>query len=123
MPRIGRQDAELADDMAHRPVPDTVRLKAPSQFRLIGKRVRRLDSRTKCNGSQRFGIDVDLPGMKVALVARPPVFGGRVQAIDDKDARAIEGVRDLFEIPPIEGSGVAIVADRFWAGAACRGAA
>ena len=76
-----------------RPVPANVRLKNPSEFRLIGKRVRRLDSRPKCDGSLKFGLDLDLPGMKVAVVAHPPVFGGRVKSIDDKDARGIEGVQ------------------------------
>ena len=95
-------------------MPEKVRLKNLSEFRLIGKPVRRLDSRPKCDGSQKFGLDLDLPGMKIAVVARPPVFGGRVKSIDDKDARAITGVREVFEIPLMQGSGVAVVADRFW---------
>jgi isoquinoline 1-oxidoreductase subunit beta len=106
--------AELANDAARKPVPSKVTLKNPSEFRLIGKRVRRLDSRAKCNGSQKFGLDLDLPGMKIAVVAHPPVFGGRVKHVDDKEARSIAGVRDVFEIPLVKGSGVAIVADRFW---------
>jgi isoquinoline 1-oxidoreductase beta subunit len=107
--------AELAEAAARQPVPTTVRLKTPAEFRLIGKPVRRLDSRTKCNGSLKFGLDLDLPGMKVAVVAHPPVFGGRVKGFTDTDARAVEGVRDVFEIPLVKGSGVAVVADRFWA--------
>src|SRR5256714_9332327 len=107
--------AELANDAARRPVPEKARLKNPSEFRLIGKRVPRLDSRAKCDGSQKFGLDLDLPGMKVAVVAHPPVFGGRVKSLDDKEARTISGVRDVFEIQLVKGSGVAIVADRFWA--------
>jgi isoquinoline 1-oxidoreductase beta subunit len=106
--------AELAKDAARKPVPDKARLKDPSEFRLIGKEVRRLDSRPKCDGTQKFGLDLDLPGMKIAVVAHPPVFGGRVRSIDDKDARAIDGVREVFEIPLTKGSGVAVVADRFW---------
>ncbi len=106
--------AELANDAARRPVPDKVRLKNPPEFRLIGKRVRRLDSRSKCDGSQKFGLDLDLPGMKIALIARPPVFGGRVKSVDDGEARKIAGVRDVFEIQLVKGSGVAVVADRFW---------
>src|SRR5712692_5944230 len=106
--------AELANDAARKPVPDKVRLKNPSEFRLIGKRVRRLDSRAKCDGSQKFGLDLDLPGMKVAVVAHPPVFGGRVKTGDDGEARRIGGVRDVFQIPLLKGSGVAVVADRFW---------
>jgi isoquinoline 1-oxidoreductase beta subunit len=106
--------AELAKDAARKPVPDKARLKNPSEFRLIGTKVRRLDSRPKCDGSQKFGLDLDLPGMKIAVVTHPPVFGGRVKSLDDKDARAIDGVREVFEIPLTKGSGVAVVADRFW---------
>src|SRR5437870_1093269 len=106
--------AELAKDAARKAVPEKVRLKNASEFRLIGKRVPRLDSRAKCDGSQKFGLDLELPGMKVAVVAHPPVFGGRVKSLDDKDARRLPGVRDVFEIPLVKGSGVAIVADKFW---------
>src|SRR5437016_3625895 len=106
--------AELAKDAARKTVPEKVRLKNASEFRLIGKRVPRLDSRAKCDGSQKFGLDLDLPGMKVAVVAHPPVFGGRVKSLDDKDARSTPGVREVFEIPLVKGSGVAIVADKFW---------
>jgi isoquinoline 1-oxidoreductase subunit beta len=95
-------------------VPGSVRLKNPSEFRLIGKKVPRLDSRAKCNGSQKFGLDLDLPGMKIAVVAHPPVFGGRVKRFDDKEARSLSGVKDIFQIPIAKGSGVAVVADRFW---------
>src|SRR6266498_2325281 len=106
--------AELAKDAARKLVPASVRLKNPSEFRIIGKKVRRLDSGPKCDGSQKFGLDLDLPGIKTAVVAHPPVFGGRVKSFDDKDARAIDGVREVFEIPLTKGSGVAVVADRFW---------
>ena len=106
--------AELAGEAARKPAPATVRLKNPSEFRLVGKRVKRLDSRPKCDGSIKFGLDLDLPGMKVAVVAHPPVFGGRVKSIGDAEARRVEGVRDVFEIPLAKGTGVAIVADKFW---------
>lgn len=106
--------AELASDAARKPVPATVRLKNPADFRLVGKKVKRLDSGAKCNGSLKFGLDLDLPGMKVAVVAHPPVFGGRVKRVVDDEARRVEGVRDFFEIPLAKGTGVAIVADKFW---------
>ena len=106
--------AELAKDAARQPVPASVKLKDPSQFRLVGKKVRRLDSRPKCDGSLKFGLDLDLPGMKVAVVARPPVFGARVKNVDATAARGVEGVRDVFEIPLAQGTGVAVVADKFW---------
>jgi isoquinoline 1-oxidoreductase subunit beta len=107
--------AELAGDASRLPVPDTVQLKKPADFRLVGKKVPRVDSRPKCDGSQKFGLDLDLPGMKVALVARPPVFGAPLKSLDDKAARSIPGVTDIFQIPTIsKGTGVAVIADRFW---------
>lgn len=106
--------SELAADAARKPVPAKVNLKTPAEFRFVGKRVKRLDSRPKCNGSLKFGLDLDLPGMKVAVVAHPPVFGGRVKRIDDGEARRVAGVVDVFEIPLAKGTGVAVVADKFW---------
>ena len=106
--------AELANEAARKPVPVKVTLKNPSEFRLIGKAIPRLDSRAKCDGSQKFGLDLDLPGMKIAVVAHPPVFGGRVKSVDDAEARKLDGVRDVFEIPLAKGSGIAVVADKFW---------
>ena len=106
--------AELAAAAACLPIPENVPLKKESDLRLAGKKVRRLDSRAKCDGSQKYGMDVDLPGMKVALVAHPPVFGAKVKSFDASGARAIPGVRDVFEIPLVRGTGVAVVADRFW---------
>jgi isoquinoline 1-oxidoreductase beta subunit len=107
--------AELASDAARKPVPTNVRLKNASEFRLVGKKVKRLDSRAKCDGTLKFGLDLDLPGMKTAVIAHPPVFGARVKRIVDDEARRIEGVRDVFEVALVKGSGVAVVADKFWA--------
>src|SRR5438128_3090920 len=106
--------AELAEAAAQQPVPATVQLKDPSQFRLVGTRVRRLDSRSKCDGSVKFGLDLDLPGMQTAVVAHPPVFGARVKSFDDQAARGVAGVREVFEIPLVTGTGVAVIADKFW---------
>src|SRR5262249_6365414 len=78
--------AELAQAAARQPVPATVQLKDPSQFRLVGTKVPRLDSRSKCDGSLRFGLDLDLPGMMTAVVAHPPIFGARVKSFDDTEA-------------------------------------
>ena len=114
--------AELAEVAARQAVPATVSLKDPSQFRLVGRRVPRLDSRSKCDGSLKFGLDLDLTGLKTAVVARPPVFGGRVKGFDDADARRLAGVRDVFEIPLARGTGVVVVADRFWTAKQARGA-
>ena len=106
---------DLADAAAHMPVPETVQLKNAADFRLVGKKVRRLDSRPKCDGSLKFGLDLDLPGMKVAVVAHPPTFGASPKSVDDKAARNIPGVVDIFEIPTFsKGTAVAVVADKFW---------
>lgn len=106
--------SELANAAARQPVPATVPLKHPTQFRLVGKRVPRLDSRGKCDGSLKFGLDLELPGMQTAVVAHPPVFGARVKSFDATAARSVAGVKDVFEIPLAKGTGVAIVANKFW---------
>ena len=107
--------AELAKAASATPVPANVRLKNPSEWRYIGKRTPRLDSRAKCDGSVKFGLDFDRPGMLTAVVAHPPVFGAKVRGFDDAEAKRIEGVRDIFQIPLPRGSGIAVVADKFWA--------
>src|SRR5260370_26996643 len=91
--------------------PARLPLKDPKQFTLVGKPVRRLDTPSKINGTAQFGLDVRLPGMVFSLVARPPVFGGKVVSFEAAEALKIPGVRAVEQIP----SGVAIVADRFWA--------
>src|SRR5438876_2085606 len=101
----------LADAASQLKPPANVPLKDPKQFTLIGKPVRRLDTPSKINGTAQFGLDVRLPGMLFALVARPPVFGGKVVSFDATEALKIPGVRAVEQIP----SGVAIVAERFWA--------
>jgi len=90
--------------------PADIPLKDPKQFTLIGKPTRRLDTPSKVNGTAQFGLDVQVPGMLFALVARPPVFGGKVANFDASEALKIKGVRTVEQVP----SGVAVVADRFW---------
>lgn len=107
--------ADVADSATHLPVPEQIPLKKESDLRLAGKKVRRLDSHAKCNGSQKYGLDLDLPGLKIALVEHPPVFGAKVKSLDASGAHAVSGVQDVFEIPLVKGTGVAVVADRFWA--------
>ena len=103
---------ELADDAARLPaLGDVVPLKAPAQWRIIGKPTRRLDTPEKIDGSAQFGLDVRLPGMLTAVVARSPVFGGSVRSVDDSRALAVPGVRRVLRVP----SGVAVVADNFYA--------
>jgi isoquinoline 1-oxidoreductase beta subunit len=106
--RIGY--GRLAERAALEPVPETVPLKDPSEFTVIGQPVKRLDTPAKVTGTAGFGIDVQGPGMLVAQVARCPVFGGTVARFDDTRARAVPGVRDVVQVS----SGVAVVADGYW---------
>lgn len=102
---------ELAAEAAKLTPPADVALKDGKQFKLVGKATHRLDGRAKVTGSAGFGIDVRVPGMLTALVARPPVFGGKLVKFDASRAKAVAGVRHIVEIH----SGVAVVADHFWA--------
>lgn len=100
----------LVEDAAKVPAPANIALKDASQFRLIGKPTRRLDTPSKVDGSARFGIDVRLPGMLYAVVARCPVFGGKVASFDAAKAKATPGVKDVVKIS----TGVAVLADNTW---------
>jgi isoquinoline 1-oxidoreductase beta subunit len=103
---------ELAEAAAKLAPPENVALKDPKDFRYLGKTtVRRLDAPAKVNGSAQFGLDVRLPGMLFAMVARSPVFGGTVASFDDKAARAIPGVVAVKQVP----SGVAVIATNTFA--------
>jgi isoquinoline 1-oxidoreductase beta subunit len=101
---------ELADKAAKLSVPNTVKLKDPSRYTLIGQPIHRLDSPAKVNGSAVFGIDVRLDNLLVAVIARPPVFGATLKSVDDTKAKAVAGVQAVVTVP----AGVAVVADGFW---------
>ena len=101
----------LAEAAAKLPVPQNVPLKTPEQYQLIGKPTKRLDTPDKVNGSAQYGIDVRLPGMVYAVVARCPVFGGKVASFDASKSKEIPGVKDVFQIS----TGVAVIADNTWA--------
>ncbi|MEG2877994.1 MAG: xanthine dehydrogenase family protein molybdopterin-binding subunit [Comamonas sp.] len=106
---------ELAEAAMALPVPETVRLKNPQEFRIIGQPTTRLDARAKSSGRQDFGIDMRLPGQLTAVVAHPPVFGARLSSVDDSAARAIKGVKAVLRVPLDGGAeGVAVVADGYW---------
>lgn len=103
---------ELAEEAATLPTPATVALKPPSAWKLIGnEQLRRLDTVPKTNGTQPYPIDVRLPGMLTAVIARAPKFGGTVQAFDASAAKAVPGVVDVVQVP----MGVAVLAEDTWA--------
>jgi isoquinoline 1-oxidoreductase beta subunit len=93
------------------PVPDTVTLKDPKDFTLIGHTAPRVDAAAKSNGTAEFTIDFVLPGMLVALLQRPPLFGATVKSFDPTAAGAVPGVVKVVEVP----AGIAVVAKSFWA--------
>jgi isoquinoline 1-oxidoreductase beta subunit len=100
----------LANAAAQLTAPADVPLKPAKEFTLIGKPTRRLDTPSKTNGAAQFGLDVSVPGMLTAVVARPPVFGGKVAKFDASETMKVPGVKAVKEVP----SGVAVIAERFW---------
>jgi isoquinoline 1-oxidoreductase beta subunit len=92
-------------------MPDKVQLTDPKDFKLIGKPLRRVDSADKVKGATQFGLDVRVPGMKIAVVKACPTFDGKLASVDDKAARAMPGVVDVIRIA----DAVAVVGDHFWA--------
>ena len=113
---------ELVEAASQLPVPNlhTVPLKSPSEFTLVGKAMPRTDLAEKADGSAIFGMDVRVPGMVYAVIARCPTFGGKVAKLDSTKAQAVPGVRKIFEVPAIAdgahtAGGIAVVADTTWA--------
>jgi len=101
----------LVADAAALDVPRGVPLKDPKEFRLIGRRLDRLDNPDKVRGVATFGLDVRLPGMAYASVERSPVFGGRVATVQgEAAARAVPGVVDVVRLE----DRVAVVAEHYW---------
>ena len=101
----------LAEAASKLPVPQSVTLKDPKDWKLIGTPAKRLDTPDKVNGKAQFGIDVKVPGMKIATVAACPVFGGKLASVDDSKAKALPGVRQVVRLD----DAVAVVADHMWA--------
>jgi len=110
--------AEAAEKLP-RPDPEKVPLKDASKFEVIGHPVPRVDVPSKVNGSAQFGLDVRVPEMLFAVVARCPTFGGKAAKFEAAKAKAIPGVHDVFEIPALgadkfTAGGIVVVADSTW---------
>ena len=101
----------LAARAAELPAPKPVALKAPAEWKLIGKPLKRVDTREKVNGRAGFGLDVRLKGLHFAMVSRAPSFGAKLASFDAAPAKAIAGVVAVVEVP----SGVAVIATNTWA--------
>jgi isoquinoline 1-oxidoreductase beta subunit len=101
---------ELAEAAARMPVPEKPPIKDPKDFKIVGKRTKRVDTPAKVNGTAEFGIDVKLPGMVYASLAQCPVIGGKVKSFDGTKAKASAGVIDVVQIT----DGVAVVASSWW---------
>ena len=102
---------ELAEAAAKLTPPEKVKLKDAAQFKIIGKPTKRVDSIEKVTGRGVFGIDVKVPGVLTAVIARPPVFGGKEKTFSETAAKAVPGVKHVIVVP----SGIAVVADGVWA--------
>lgn len=102
----------------------TPTLKTSDQFKIIGQHVERFDIPSKVDGTAQFALDVRLPNMLYATITRSPVFGGSLIGTKDEAARAIDGVVDVVELPPIQsgdmvggftaGESVAVIAEGYW---------
>jgi isoquinoline 1-oxidoreductase beta subunit len=100
----------LADAANKLPLPEHVALKSAKDFKIIGKATKRLDTPAKINGTAQFGLDVYLPGMLTVVIARSPVFGGKVKRFDATEARKVAGVQGVYQVP----TGIAVAASGFW---------
>ncbi len=101
---------DLVEDASKLPVPENVPLKDPKDYKIIGKKIHRLDTAGKIKGTERFGIDYALPGMLYATVAHPPAFQGSVKNFDASKSKAVKGVKDVTTIS----TGVAVIAESTW---------
>ena len=101
---------EIAAAAALQPVPKNVALKGREAYTLIGRPTRRLDTPAKTNGSQNFGIDVSVPGMKYAAIVSAPRLAARVRSVKDGPVRSMSGIRDVVRLD----DAVAVIADHFW---------
>ncbi|HSI24393.1 MAG TPA: xanthine dehydrogenase family protein molybdopterin-binding subunit [Methylotenera sp.] len=102
---------ELAEAAAKLETPKTITLKDPKDWKIIGKATKRLDGPEKINGTAIFGQDIQFEGLMTAMVARSPVFGGKVKTFDASATKKIKGVQKVVQVP----TGVAVIASNYWA--------
>ena len=96
--------------LADLPVPDSLKLKEPSEFQVIGNPQRSIGVEKKVNGTLGYGMDVKVPGAMTAVVAHPPSFGAQITHFDSSTALAIPGVLEVLRIP----TGIAVIGENYW---------
>ncbi len=107
---------EFFDAAMKQAVPEAVTLKDPKAFKLIGQPTGLVVAKAKSTGTQAYGMDVQLPGMAVAVIQRPPVFNGKIAKLDSAEALKVKGVKAVLPITLDRGGqGVAVVATGYWA--------
>jgi isoquinoline 1-oxidoreductase beta subunit len=102
---------KVAQAAARLEPPKDVKLKDPKEWKLIGKRVKRLDTADKVTGKQVYGFDLKLPGMLNAAIKECPVFGGKVKGFD---AGRVTGMKGVKKVVPVSDTAVAVIADTWW---------
>jgi len=121
--KLGYGELAAAASKLDVPTTDSLRLKDPSQFRYIGKEGTNIvDGFDITTGRAIYGQDVRLPGQKYAVIARPPVMGGKVASYDATETKKVPGFVQVVEIPapsfPMKfkpSGGIAVIADNTWA--------
>jgi isoquinoline 1-oxidoreductase subunit beta len=103
---------EVSSDAAKQPIHASVKLKDPSQFKLIGTNAKRLDTPSKVTGNAVFGIDIKLPGMRIGTLAITPVKDGKLVSFDEQAARRVPGVRDVVRAGD---EAIAVIGDHMFA--------
>ena len=100
----------LAEAAAKLPVPKEITLKPATEFTLVGKPAKRIDTAAKLDGSATYGIDVKLPGMLHGAIAQCPTLGGKLASFDGSAAEAMPGIKKIVGV----GNGVVVVAEHYW---------
>jgi isoquinoline 1-oxidoreductase subunit beta len=102
---------QLATKAGSLPIPTDPPLKSAKDYQIVGKMIPRLDVPSKVKGTAEYGIDCRLPGMKYAVLARCPTFGGKLRSFDEKESRKVAGVSYVGKVGD---AAVAVVADSVW---------
>ena len=90
--------------------PRSPKPKSSNEYRIIGKKIQRLDTSSKINGKIKYATDIRLPGMRFSMIKQSPVFGGSLEVLNQEEIMSLKGVENLIEIP----NGIAVVADSTW---------